>query len=123
MYWIDNPESKKDKIKPKVLPNTNITWCKLHIGPDISFGINYFMYRGVMQLMQPITNPWASLERTNVYIEGINISMVIQMLIELRIIKHYLLEYLEIRYVLSTVPMVAVKAIDPVSMPWVRAKG
>lgn len=42
---------------------------------------------------------------------------------KLRIIRHCLLEYRQIRVLLSMVPIAAVKHIEPVNMPWVRAFG
>lgn len=42
---------------------------------------------------------------------------------QLRIIKDCLLEYRQIRVRLNMVPIAAVKHIEPVNMPWVRAFG
>lgn len=51
---------------PKVVPVTKQTWCRDHSGPETYFGIISRMYRGVMQLMQPMISPCVSLTTTRV---------------------------------------------------------
>lgn len=113
----------RDKINPEDMPSTKSIWCRDHNGPDTSFGMVYLMYKGVIQLMQPITSPWPSLAITNDTTLGISAKILKSMAQQLRIIKHSLLEYLAIILEQMSAPMAAVKHVDPVSRPWVSARG
>lgn len=73
--------------------------------------------------MLPMTNPCPILVKRRVKNVGIceNIlSIIVAMLV---IIRHYLLEYLEIKYDENTAPMAPVKQVEPVNSPWISPLG
>lgn len=75
------------------------------------------MYNGVIQLILPIIKPCDKRESTSVKIDGIKLKTVIKSMRALSIINDYLLENLLMSCVLKSVPIAAVKKVDPVRHP------
>ena len=73
--------------------------------------------------MLPITNPCPILAKARVKNVGICENILSIIVATLVIIRHYLLEYLEIKYDENIAPMAPVKHVEPVNSPWVSPLG